>query len=261
MSPEEIAEAFIGRVVEIDAGAASGRSPGPRRRTSARWRPSASSRSSRSMSARPAERGAGVLRGGGRVEGLPGYFLAPTVLAKSITRMKIMTEETFGPVLPIMAFRTRRKPSPWPTTAEYGLTASVWTRDRKAAQGAAERLEAGTVTVNDHMISFTEPGGDLGRDQEDRHGPVPWPLRAPRDRQHQVRLRRFFGKKAPHVVVPVRGGHTRDHGKSDPHDAPCAIRGKAGSVCCHLTASSDGHGCAAPEEPSPGHVASLQALI
>jgi delta 1-pyrroline-5-carboxylate dehydrogenase len=41
--------------------------------------------------------------------------------------------------------------------SEYGLTASVWTRNKRTADWLAERLEAGTVTVNDHMFSFTDP--------------------------------------------------------------------------------------------------------
>jgi hypothetical protein len=103
-----------------------------------------------------------VLCGGGRVEGLPGYFFAPTVLAKVDHGMKIMTEETFGPVLPVMTFRDAEEAIALANDSHYGLTASVWTRDKKAAQRAAERLEAGGVTVNDHMITFSEPGAIWG---------------------------------------------------------------------------------------------------
>ncbi len=108
------------------------------------------------------EKGAEVLCGGGRVEGLPGYFFAPTVLAKVDHGMKIMTEETFGPVLPVMTFRDREQAIALANDSHYGLTASVWTRDKKAAQWAAERLEAGGVTINDHMITFNEPGAIWG---------------------------------------------------------------------------------------------------
>ena len=109
-----------------------------------------------------ADRGAEVLCGGGRLEGRPGYFFAPTVLAKVDHTMKIMTEETFGPVLPVMAFQDPEEAIALANDSHYGLTASVWTRDRKTAEWAAGRLEAGGVTINDHMISFNEPGAIWG---------------------------------------------------------------------------------------------------
>lgn len=102
-------------------------------------------------------KGARILYGGERLQGLPGYFLTPAVLSGVDHTMKIMTEETFGPVLPIMAFKTLEEATALANDSEYGLTASVWTRNRKKARWLAERIEAGTVTVNDHMFSFTDP--------------------------------------------------------------------------------------------------------
>ena len=59
--------------------------------------------------------------------------------------------------------------------SDYGLTASVWTRDRKRAAWFAERLEAGSVTINDHMYSFVEPraiwGGIKQTGMGRSHGP------------------------------------------------------------------------------------------
>jgi acyl-CoA reductase-like NAD-dependent aldehyde dehydrogenase len=103
------------------------------------------------------ERGARILSGGGRVPGLPGYYLSPTVLDGVDHSMKIMTEETFGPTLPIMAVSDVEEAVRLANDSPYGLTASVWTRSRKAAAAIAGRLETGTVTINDHMFSFTEP--------------------------------------------------------------------------------------------------------
>jgi succinate-semialdehyde dehydrogenase/glutarate-semialdehyde dehydrogenase len=102
-------------------------------------------------------KGAAVLCGGERLAALPGYFLIPAVLAGVDHTMKVMTEETFGPVLPIMSFKTLEEALGLANDCEYGLTASVWTRSRSRAKWLAERLEAGTVTVNDHMFSFTDP--------------------------------------------------------------------------------------------------------
>jgi len=102
-------------------------------------------------------KGARIPVGGKRVAGLPGHFIEPTVLTGVDHTMRIMTEETFGPTLPIMIFDHPDEAVALGNDSVYGLTASVWTRDRKQAAWFAERLEAGSVTVNDHMYSFVEP--------------------------------------------------------------------------------------------------------
>jgi len=102
-------------------------------------------------------KGARVLCGGERLKDLPGYFLTPAVVSGVDHTMKIMIEETFGPALPIMSFKTLEEALAFANDCEYGLTASVWTRNKKMARWLAERIEAGTVTVNDHMFSFTDP--------------------------------------------------------------------------------------------------------
>ncbi len=120
-------------------------------------------------------KGAQILWGGKRVENLPGYFLQPVVLSKVNHSMKIMQEETFGPVLPVMSFSDPETAVELANDCRYGLTASVWTRDKKIASWVAERLEAGSVTVNDHMFSFTEPeaiwGGVKQTGSGRSHGP------------------------------------------------------------------------------------------
>jgi acyl-CoA reductase-like NAD-dependent aldehyde dehydrogenase len=102
-------------------------------------------------------KGARIPVGGKRVAGLPGHFIEPTVLTGVDHTMRVMTEETFGPTLPIMIFDHPDEAVALANDSVYGLTASVWTRDRKQAAWFAERLEAGSVTVNDHMYSFVEP--------------------------------------------------------------------------------------------------------
>jgi len=103
------------------------------------------------------QKGAQVLFGGERIKDLPGYFISPAVLTKVNHTMKVMTEETFGPVIPIMPFSDIEEAMALANDSRYGLTASVWTRDKKLAAYVADKLEVGTVTVNDHMFSFTEP--------------------------------------------------------------------------------------------------------
>jgi acyl-CoA reductase-like NAD-dependent aldehyde dehydrogenase len=62
--------------------------------------------------------------------------------------MEIMTEETFGPVLPVMPVFSDEEALALMNASRYGLTASVWTKDRGRAEWFAERLEAGTVFMN-----------------------------------------------------------------------------------------------------------------
>lgn len=108
------------------------------------------------------KKGARVLWGGERIKEFRGYFFQPTVLSEVNHSMKIMREETFGPVIPIMPFSEEEEAISLANDSSYGLTASIWTRDKKMASWIAERLEAGTITVNDHMFSFIEPGAIWG---------------------------------------------------------------------------------------------------
>jgi len=76
--------------------------------------------------------------------------------------MRIMREETFGPVLPIMVFDTLDEALRLANDSAFGLTASIWTRNRRTAERFADGLEAGTVSINDHMTSFPEPNAIWG---------------------------------------------------------------------------------------------------
>jgi acyl-CoA reductase-like NAD-dependent aldehyde dehydrogenase len=91
---------------------------------------------------------------GGPVDvGLPGRFYAPAVLTGVDHSMPIMREETFGPVVPIMPFDDEQEAIALANDSEYGLGASVWTRDVRRGVRIARRLEAGSVWINDHMYS------------------------------------------------------------------------------------------------------------
>jgi succinate-semialdehyde dehydrogenase/glutarate-semialdehyde dehydrogenase len=107
-------------------------------------------------------RGARVLAGGGRGRDT-GYFMQPTVLSNVDHTMEVMREETFGPVLPLMTFETEDEAVRLANDSPYGLTASVWTRDIRRGERVAERVEAGTVMVNEvlytHGIAQTPWGG------------------------------------------------------------------------------------------------------
>ncbi len=99
-------------------------------------------------------RGARVLAGGTRLPELGTNFFAPTVLADVTHDMRIMREETFGPVLPIMAFADDDEAVQMANDSEYGLAASIWTRDSTRGERLARRIHAGTVMVNDVISCF-----------------------------------------------------------------------------------------------------------
>jgi acyl-CoA reductase-like NAD-dependent aldehyde dehydrogenase len=98
--------------------------------------------------------GARVLVGGKRLPELGPNFYAPTVLADVTPGMSIMREETFGPVLPVMPFDIDDDAVRLANDSEYGLAASVWTRDRDRGEAIARRIQAGTVMVNDVLSCF-----------------------------------------------------------------------------------------------------------
>jgi succinate-semialdehyde dehydrogenase/glutarate-semialdehyde dehydrogenase len=99
-------------------------------------------------------RGARVLIGGKRLSNLGPNFYAPTVLADVTHEMRIMREETFGPVLPVMPFDSEEEAIRLANDSEYGLAASVWTHDRARGEALARRIQAGTVMVNDVVSCF-----------------------------------------------------------------------------------------------------------
>ncbi len=98
-------------------------------------------------------RGARVLTGGRRRDDLEGYFFEPTVLVDVNSSMKVMTEETFGPVLPIMVVKDEEEAIREANNSRYGLLASVWTKDNERGRRIARRIEAGTVIVNDAVYT------------------------------------------------------------------------------------------------------------
>src|ERR1700722_118268 len=99
-------------------------------------------------------RGARVLTGGARIPERGKNFYQPTVLAGVTHAMRILREETFGPVLPVMAFNSDDEAVRLANDSEYGLAASVWTRDSVRGENLARRIHAGTVMVNDVISCF-----------------------------------------------------------------------------------------------------------
>ncbi|KAI8844956.1 aldehyde dehydrogenase [Chytridium lagenaria] len=83
-------------------------------------------------------------------------FVAPQVLVNVDHTMKIMTEETFGPVVGVMKVKSDDEAVALMNDSEYGLTASVWTKDEDAAFKLMERIDAGTVFMN--RCDYLDPG-------------------------------------------------------------------------------------------------------
>jgi acyl-CoA reductase-like NAD-dependent aldehyde dehydrogenase len=100
------------------------------------------------------EKGARVLTGGRRNRELGEWFYEPTVLTEVTHEMEIMREETFGPVLPIVRVRDEEEAVRLANDSSYGLSANLWTRDRKKALALARRIAAGSVCVNDCAVTY-----------------------------------------------------------------------------------------------------------
>lgn len=109
------------------------------------------------------KKGARILTGGGRPEGLAGYFFQPTVLSNVDHSFECVKEETFGPLLPIMTFRDEDEAVNLVNDSPYGLSAYIWTGNIKRARRLASKLRVGTVAINEcvytHALPQTPWGG------------------------------------------------------------------------------------------------------
>ncbi|MGI8594497.1 MAG: succinic semialdehyde dehydrogenase [Solirubrobacteraceae bacterium] len=151
------------------------------------------------------QKGAKVLTGGRRGPG-EGLFFEPTVLVDVDHSMKAMTEETFGPTLPIMKVRDSEEALRLANDSPFGLQASVWTKDLARGEALARRVEAGAVCVNDAQINYAAVelpmGGWKLSGMGSRHGAGG--IRK-YTRQQTILVTRFALKKDIHMFPYGRG--------------------------------------------------------
>lgn len=109
------------------------------------------------------EKGARIVEGGFPFVNGGADYMRPTVLVGVNDSMRILREETFGPVVPVAVYRTIDEAVALANSTEYGLSASVFAGTIEEAEAIAERLEAGTVSVQDTCLT-TFKGRDIGND-------------------------------------------------------------------------------------------------
>ena len=140
--------------------------------------------------------------------------------------MKVMTEETFGPTLPIMKVADAEEAVRLANESPYGLGASVFTRDTERGEAIARRLEAGAANVNDAIVNYTAlelpMGGAKASGLGSRHarGRHPQVLLPAGDRRHPEAGAQARGPHVPlqaphdpHDLALVQGAHVRQRGK------------------------------------------------
>lgn len=151
-------------------------------------------------------KGARILVGGKR--GAHGNFFEPTVLVDVDHSMKCMRDETFGPTLAIMRVADEDEAVALANDSPYGLSSSLWTRSRRAADRVSRRIEAGSVSVNNALVAtFQMPvpmGGWKNSGLGTRFGGTQGVLKY--CRQQSVVEERFSLKSEPlwYPVVPAR---------------------------------------------------------
>lgn len=102
------------------------------------------------------EKGATVSLGGSKIETEIGTFIEPTIFTDVLPEMDIAKEEIFGPVLSIIKFKTAEQAIEIANSTDFGLSASVWTKDIDTAIIMSRKIEAGTVWINNFMSGSPE---------------------------------------------------------------------------------------------------------
>jgi acyl-CoA reductase-like NAD-dependent aldehyde dehydrogenase len=154
------------------------------------------------------EAGARVLAGGAARD--DGRFFEPTVLVDVDHSMAAMNEETFGPTMPVMKVADAEEAVRLANDSEYGLAASVWTKDARRGEEIARRVEAGAVCVNDSQLNYLAlelpMGGWKASGLGSRHGAQGIRKYC---RQQSLLITRFAPPKGDLQFYPFRPGRTK----------------------------------------------------
>jgi succinate-semialdehyde dehydrogenase/glutarate-semialdehyde dehydrogenase len=116
-------------------------------------------------------KGAELVAGGHKKPG-PGAFFEPTVLAECTEQMTVMNEEIFGPIVPIQRVDSEEEALTLANRSHLGLNAYVFTKDRARGRKLAERVEAGSVVVNDVFVNYAAPETPFGGVKQSGFGRV-----------------------------------------------------------------------------------------
>jgi succinate-semialdehyde dehydrogenase/glutarate-semialdehyde dehydrogenase len=116
-------------------------------------------------------KGARVVTGGRRLPG-PGQFFAPTVLDGCDHTMTVMKEEIFGPIVPFQKVASEDEAVRLANESHLGLNAYVFTRDGEKGRRIAQRIEAGTVMVNDILLNYAAVEAPFGGIKQSGYGRV-----------------------------------------------------------------------------------------
>jgi len=150
----EFTEAFVSRVEKLKIGDPMDRGTQMGPLISAKQRDKLQEQVDKTLSM-----GAEILLEGGPVEG-DGFFYMPTVLSHVKENAPVLTEETFGPVAPIITFSDEREAVDLANSTQFGLGASVWTEDRDRAMALVRNIHAGVIAIN--QIVTSDPGLPFG---------------------------------------------------------------------------------------------------
>ena len=107
-------------------------------------------------------KGGRLLYGGRRLRELGELYYAPTLIADANEAMLGMQEETFGPVVMVQPVDSTEEAIQRANASSFGLTASLWTRNRRLAHALAPRLECASVSINSHLVAYSDPYGTWG---------------------------------------------------------------------------------------------------
>jgi succinate-semialdehyde dehydrogenase / glutarate-semialdehyde dehydrogenase len=155
---EEIAEDFSKRVAELTAALVVD-DPKKKETTTGSLVDERSLKEIEGQVADAVKKGATILTGGKRLYDT-GAFYAPTVVTKTTKEMRVVNEEVFGPVMPILIVKSDEEAIKLANNTPFGLGGSVWTKNLERGEQLARRIEAGSVFVN--FITKSDPRMPIG---------------------------------------------------------------------------------------------------